>query len=63
MERVSMLRAVLNADNPVVITGHVPANENIALTTIQTLFVRDHNRIVLQSAVAEHETQIYQTRL
>lgn len=46
MERVGMLRAMPNADDLVVITGDQRANENIALTTVQTLFAREHNRIV-----------------
>ncbi len=46
IERVGMLRAIPNADDVVVITGDKRANENIALTTVQTLFAREHNRIV-----------------
>ncbi len=46
MERVGMLRALPGADDVVVIAGDKRANENIALTTIQTLFAREHNRIV-----------------
>ena len=46
MERVGMLRAIPNADDVVVIAGDQRANENIALTTVQTLFAREHNRIV-----------------
>jgi len=46
MERVGMLRANPNADDIIVIAGDVRANENIALTTVQTLFAREHNRIV-----------------
>ncbi len=46
MERVGMLRAIPDADDIAVIAGDKRANENIALTTIQTLFAREHNRIV-----------------
>ncbi len=46
MERVGMLRGIPNADDVVVIAGDKRANENIALTAIQTLFAREHNRLV-----------------
>ena len=46
MERVGMLRAVPDADDLVVVAGDIRANENIALTAVQTLFAREHNRIV-----------------
>jgi hypothetical protein len=35
-----------------VVAGDVRANENVALTAIQTLFAREHNRIVAQLAAA-----------
>lgn len=43
MELVGALRV---APHERVITGDIRANENIALTAIHTLFVREHNRIV-----------------
>lgn len=45
MERVGRLMAIPTADAETVITGDVRANENIALTTVQTLFAREYNRI------------------
>ena len=35
-----------------VVAGDVRANENIALTAIQTLFAREHNRIVGAAAAS-----------
>lgn len=46
MERVGRLMATPNADAEIVIAGDIRANENIALTTVQTLFAREHNRLV-----------------
>ena len=46
MERGGMLAAIPNADDVVRIAGDKRANENIALQTAQTLFAREHNRIV-----------------
>jgi hypothetical protein len=46
MERVGMLSARPDADDVIIVAGDVRANENIALTTVQTLFAREHNRIV-----------------
>jgi hypothetical protein len=38
----------LGNPNDTVVTGDVRANENLALTAIQTLFAREHNRIVAE---------------
>ena len=35
-----------DADDQAIVAGDSRANENIGLTTVQTLFARDHNRIV-----------------
>ena len=51
------------ADNQLFLAGDVRANENIELTAIQTLFVREHNRLA-DNLVRQHPTwtdeQIYQ---
>jgi len=46
MEKNGMLFATTDPDSVQVVAGDVRANENIALTSIQTLFAREHNRIV-----------------
>ena len=61
MERVGMLRALPNADDIVVIAGDQRANENIALTAAQTLFAREHNRIVDQLPLAWSEQRRFDT--
>lgn len=50
-------------DNGGVIAGDIRASENISLTAIQTLFVREHNRLADEIAAADPEStdeQIYQ---
>ena len=46
MEKMGQLFAAPDVDDQQVVAGDVRANENIALTTIHTLFAREHNRIV-----------------
>jgi len=46
MERLGNLLFSPDADEQTIIAGDIRANENIALTTVQTLFAREHNRIV-----------------
>lgn len=46
MEREGLLRGAPDADDIAVVAGDVRANENVALTAVQTLFAREHNRIV-----------------
>ncbi len=51
------------ADNQLFLAGDVRANENIELTAVQTLFMREHNRIADQIATLNPtftDDQIYQ---
>ena len=46
MERQGQLLGAPDADERQIVAGDVRANENIALTAVQTLFAREHNRVV-----------------
>src|SRR5262245_5915322 len=43
---MDLMGALMGAPSRAVVAGDVRANENVALTAIQTLFAREHNRIV-----------------
>jgi hypothetical protein len=43
---VDLMGALMGTPDRAVVAGDVRANENVALTAIQTLFAREHNRIV-----------------
>jgi hypothetical protein len=49
---MDLMGALLGAPMRAVVAGDVRANENVALTAIQTLFAREHNRIVAALARA-----------
>lgn len=51
------------ADNQLFLAGDVRANENVELTSLQTLFMREHNRLATQIAASNPtftDEQIYQ---
>src|SRR5262245_27646634 len=43
---MDLMGALMGAPSRAVVAGDVRANENVSLTAIQTLFAREHNRIV-----------------
>ena len=57
--------AHLYNDDELFLAGDVRANENIELTSLQTLFMREHNRLADQIAASQpglSDEAIYQTR-
>ena len=44
--KMDLMGALMGSPDQAVVAGDVRANENLALTAIQTLFAREHNRIV-----------------
>lgn len=61
MERLGNLLFAPDADEQAIIAGDRRANENIALTAVQTLFAREHNRIVDQLPADWSEQQKFDT--
>jgi hypothetical protein len=58
---MDLMGALFGSPTRAVVAGDVRANENVALTAIQTLFAREHNRIVAAlpgSLAAEQKFQI-----
>lgn len=61
MEMAGQLLFAPDAAEQIIIAGDIRANENIALTAVQTLFAREHNRIVDQLPAGWSEQRKFDT--
>jgi Animal haem peroxidase len=57
---VDLMGALMGTPSRAAVAGDVRANENIALTAIQTLFAREHNRIVALLPSVLSDTQKFE---
>jgi hypothetical protein len=57
---MDLMGALLGAPTRAAVAGDVRANENVALTAIQTLFAREHNRLVAALAAPLSDEERFQ---